>query len=89
MGWAYLGGCIIASLAFLGMVWLVERARWAFWKAAIQKSCRCNYSGCLCPCHGAIDDNLSGKELDLLEGQFNQMQPPDSREISAQNVAGK
>jgi len=76
VGWGIAIGYAFMALAFLGMVWLVERARWAFWKTAILKSGRCNYAGCICPCHGPIEANLSAKELDLMEGQF---KPPPAQ----------
>ena len=72
---AHFAGLLFACAAFLGMVWLVERARWAFWEAAIRNSGRCQFSGCLCPCHGLAEDNLSAKELDLLEGHGKQPTP--------------
>ena len=68
--WERIAWMLVAALMFLGMAWIVERARWAFWKSAIQQSGRCDYAGCLCPCHGPVEANLSAKEIDLMEGEF-------------------
>lgn len=51
-----LGLIAITLLAFLGIVWIVETVRWRFWRVVIRQSGRCRYSGCLCPCHGMVEE---------------------------------